>query len=146
VGRRHGVERQQAERGRAVDQHVVERLIPRQTALPRQHRGNCVPQSVGPRRVTLQIGFEAHQIGIRGNDVQSRHGGGARNIQQSTLAAQHVIGGAAAHVGGNPEPRRGVALRIQIDDEHPLPDRGQCRAEIDGRGRLADAALLVGDG
>src|SRR5690606_41718523 len=43
------------------------------------------------------------------------------------------------------EPGRGVALRIEIHHEHPFASRGQCRAEVDGRGGLADAALLVGD-
>ena len=45
----------------------------------------------------------------------------------------------------NAETRRGVALRIEIEDQHLLADRRQRRAEIDGRRRLADAALLVGD-
>ena len=41
---------------------------------------------------------------------------------------------------------RGVALRIEIEDQHGLADGGECGAQIDrGRG-LADAALLVGDG
>ena len=44
------------------------------------------------------------------------------------------------------EAGRGVALRIEVDDQHVLADGGQRGAEIDrGRG-LADAALLVGDG
>src|SRR5262249_20180246 len=44
------------------------------------------------------------------------------------------------------EAGRSVALRIEIDDEDALTDRGKRGAELDcGRG-LADAALLVGDG
>ena len=43
------------------------------------------------------------------------------------------------------EPGAGIALRIEIDDQHALADGGERRAEIDGRGRLADAALLVGE-
>ena len=43
------------------------------------------------------------------------------------------------------EAGRGVALRVEIDDQHVLADGGERRAEIDrGRG-LADAALLVGE-
>ena len=44
------------------------------------------------------------------------------------------------------EPGRGVALRVEVDHQHPVPERRQRGAEVDrGRG-LADAALLVGDG
>ena len=40
---------------------------------------------------------------------------------------------------------RGIALRIEIDDQHVFADGGKRRAEIDrGRG-LADAALLIGE-
>ena len=45
----------------------------------------------------------------------------------------------------NAEPRRGVALRIEIDDQHALADGRECRPEIYGRRRFADAALLIGD-
>ena len=45
-----------------------------------------------------------------------------------------------------PEPRAGVALRVEVDDEHPVAEVGQAGAEVHrGRG-LAHAALLVGDG
>ena len=40
---------------------------------------------------------------------------------------------------------RGVALRVEVDDQHPQPALGQRDGEVDrGRG-LADPALLVGD-
>ena len=61
-------------------------------------------------------------------------------------AGQHVEGRARRASGGNAEAGRGVALRIEIDHQHLLADRGERRAEIDGGRRLADAALLVGDG
>ncbi len=44
------------------------------------------------------------------------------------------------------EAGRGVALRVEIDDQHILADGGERGAEIDRRRGLADAALLVGDG
>jgi hypothetical protein len=40
---------------------------------------------------------------------------------------------------------RRVALRVEIDDQHMLAGRGHGRAEIDGGGGLANAALLVGE-
>ena len=44
------------------------------------------------------------------------------------------------------ESGRGIALRIEIDDQNFLADRSKRRAEIDGGSGLADAALLIGDG
>ena len=45
-----------------------------------------------------------------------------------------------------PEAGAGVALRVEVDDEHPVAEVGQAGAQVHGRGRLAHAALLVGDG
>src|SRR5690606_3875088 len=44
------------------------------------------------------------------------------------------------------EAGRGVALGVEIDDQHLLADGRQRSGEIDGRRRLADAAFLVGYG
>ena len=41
------------------------------------------------------------------------------------------------------EPRGGVALRIEVDDERPFAGLGQAGGKIDRRRRFADAALLV---
>ena len=43
------------------------------------------------------------------------------------------------------EPGRRIRLRVQVDDERRLAGLGQARSEVDGRRRLADAALLVRD-
>ena len=43
------------------------------------------------------------------------------------------------------EPGAGIALRIEVDDQHPLADGRERRAEIDRRRGLADAALLIGE-
>src|SRR5262249_19587236 len=41
---------------------------------------------------------------------------------------------------------RGIPLRIQVDDEDLLAAGGEGRRQVDRGSRLADAALLVGDG
>ena len=38
---------------------------------------------------------------------------------------------------------RGVALRIEIDQQRARAGLGQADGQIDGRGRLADAAFLI---
>ena len=45
----------------------------------------------------------------------------------------------------HPAAHRGIALRIEVNEQHPLPERGQASGEIDSGGRLADAAFLIGD-
>ena len=42
---------------------------------------------------------------------------------------------------GDAQSARGVALRIGVDDKH-----GQAGGNVDRRGRLTDAALLICDG
>ena len=62
------------------------------------------------------------------------------------LGQQGVMGGVMARTGRHAEAGAGIALRVQIDQQHPAAGRRQSRAQIDRRGGLADAALLVGDG
>ena len=61
------------------------------------------------------------------------------------LADEHLIGGdgAAAMV----DAQRGgcVVLRVVVYDEDLEAMVGKCRSDVDGGGRLADAALLVCD-
>jgi hypothetical protein len=45
----------------------------------------------------------------------------------------------------NTKGRRGIALRIEVDEEHSQSAQGECRRQIHTGRRLADAALLVGD-
>ena len=44
-----------------------------------------------------------------------------------------------------PRPTVRFACGIHVDAEHPISALGERTAEIDGAGRLADAALLVRD-
>ena len=69
---------------------------------------------------------------------------GNHRFAQRRFADQHVIGRAVAVAAIDAETGRGVALRIEIDDQHALANRRECRAQIDRRGGLADAALLIG--
>ena len=65
-------------------------------------------------------------------------------LAQSRFADQHVIGRAGAVAAIDAEAGRGVALRIEIDDQDALADRSECRAKIDRRGCFSHAALLIG--
>src|SRR5262249_59300357 len=62
------------------------------------------------------------------------------------FARQQVETGDGTRILGDADAGRGVALRVEIEDQDPLADGSQCRAEVDGGGGFADAALLIGDG
>ena len=78
-----------------------------------------------------------------------RRGAGQRSamiaLVEVGLAGEHVVGRDAPALAVDAEAGRGVALRVEVDDQHLLADRGERRAEIDRRRGLADAALLVGE-
>ena len=108
-------------------------------------RGDRIAQ---PERAILgrtEFKLESGQIHGGGRDMQPRHRGRHHGIAQRRFADQHVVGRDVAAAAVDAEAGGGVALRIEVDDQHPLADRGQRGAEIDRRGGLADAALLVGE-
>ena len=76
--------------------------------------------------------------------MQTRHRGCDHRLAQRRLADQHVIGRAAAAAAIDAETGGGIALRIEIDNQHALANRSECGTEIDRGGGLADATLLVG--
>jgi len=77
--------------------------------------------------------------------VQARDCGFQDRIANRDLARQDVIGRAAAASAVDAETRRGIALRIKIDDQHLFADRCQRSSEVDGGCGFADPALLVGE-
>ena len=76
--------------------------------------------------------------------MQARHRGLNDGVAQRRLPDQHVIGRAIAVATVDAETGGGVALGIEIDDQNPLADGRQRRAQIDRGGGLADSALLIG--
>ena len=89
--------------------------------------------------------LDAEQIHRRRSDEQARHGGRRDDLGERALADERVVARRAARLAIDAEAGRGVALRVEIDDEHAFADRGERGAEIDRRRRLADPALLVGE-
>jgi hypothetical protein len=43
------------------------------------------------------------------------------------------------------EAGAGVGLWIEVDNQNPTPQLSKARAKIDGRGRLPDTTLLIGN-
>ncbi len=81
-----------------------------------------------------------------GRDEQVLHARRLDAVLEGGVPHQHVIHRELEIAGVDPQSGGGVSLRVKVDDQHPEPELGQCRSEVHRRGRLPDAALLVGHG
>ena len=134
VGRDEGVDRQQAERRRRVDEDVVVRLLDGlkrllEGALAADHRGErqlgAGEVDRGDGQVDLALADDLSDRKLVDEDVEHR----------------------AVDLVRVPALRHGqVALRVEVDREHALPLLGERDAEIERGGRLGDATLLVREG
>ena len=141
VRRRHRVDGDEIERRRAVDQHIGVGRRPGPSLSARER----LAQPVGAVALVRDLELEAGEVDGRRADVQPRHRGRLDRVAHRHLADQDVVGRALPALAVDAEPGRGIALRVEVDDQHVLADRGERGAEVDrGRG-LADAALLVGE-
>ena len=70
---------------------------------------------------------------------------GSMMSSSGDVVQDHVVDRALDVAGVQPEPGRRVALRVEVEDQHPEAHLGQRRAEVHRGGGLADPALLVGD-
>ncbi len=60
--------------------------------------------------------------------------------------AEQVVDGGRRRLRIETEVKRGVRLRIDIDQADTLAGAGEGGAQVDGRGGFTDAAFLVDDG
>ena len=137
LGGSEPVDRQQPERGRAVDQDVVvvvdDRLDrPAESGLPAERRH--------------QFDLGAGQVEACRRDEQALDVGRLDAVLQRHLVHQHVVHRGLEAAVLDAEPGRGVALRVEVDDQRPLAELGETGTDVDRRRRLADATLLVGHG
>src|SRR2546422_192853 len=93
-----------------------------------------------------ELHFGADQVLSRGDDVEMRemHVREA-GVRERAAVEQGVVQGVADAITLDADAAGRVRLRIGVDEQR-LPLRGgERRGEIDGRRRLTDAALLVGN-
>jgi hypothetical protein len=137
VGRDQRVDRQQVQRRRAIDQHLV--------VLGEAAADRPLQQELAVRPLRhFELG--AGEIGQSRHQRQARHRGGEHRLVELGFAEQQIVAGDLPGLAADAEAGAGIALRVEVDDEHPMPGRGKRRREVDRRRGLADAALLVGDG
>ena len=79
-----------------------------------------------------------HRPGMSGHSCD--HVGHRRALDEHVVDARHL------GVVVDAERGAGVALRVDVDDQHGQSGLGQRGGDVDGGGGLADATLLVGDG
>jgi hypothetical protein len=130
------VDRQQPQRGRAVDEDVVHRvLVDRERALQ--------PALPGHHGDELDLGageVDGRRGAVETGDVLDR----LDDLLHAVPLDQHVVDRGHLGVVLDAERGGGVALRVEVDHEHLGTELRERGGDIDRRGGLADAALLVG--
>ncbi len=141
IGGGERVDGEQIERRRAIDQHIGGgvRIVGARGAVASQR----VAQFIGAVGVAGDFQLDPEQVHGRRRDGEARHRGRHGDVAQGFFPDQHLVARGDAGFAVDAEPGRGVALRVEVDDENPLADRGQRGSEVDGGGGLADPALLV---
>src|SRR5690606_12118000 len=138
VRRGERVQRQQAERRRAVHQDEI---------VPAARRLERAPQHQLALRTVDQLDLGADQVAARGRHVEERKMEAADDDVVERGSLDHDVVHGRVHVRAlDADPAGRVALRIHVDHERaPLGD-SQAGAQIDGGRGLANAAFLVRDG
>ena len=139
VGGDERVQREQSERGRRIDDEEVEARSQRieEAAQP--------PIAIGQRN---QLDLRAGEIARGGDDAEAVDGGREDEVLGDDDVAASAPGRwcRRPRLSFQPQAAGGVALRVGVDDEDGGAGEGERAAEVDGRGGLAHAALLVRDG
>ncbi len=134
--RRQGVDRQQPERGRTVDQDIVVVLVEAaQRILERELAARALDQ----------LDLRRRQVDHGGYHLEARDAGAEHGVAELGPAQHDVVGGDLAIAVLDAEPGARIALGVEVDHQDGLAAGGERGAEVDRRGGLADAALLVGD-
>ena len=148
IGGNQGVQGDQIQGRGTVDQNKVIGGAPGPYSLAgrRLMADQRVAQAVFPAFDIDQFDFGAGQIRPRRHDVQAGNFRGLHRLADGRRADQHLIGVDLALAPPDAQAGAGVALRIQVDEQHPAADGGKRRAQVDRRGGFADPAFLIGDG
>src|SRR3569833_3266816 len=132
------VDRQQAERRLTVDHDVV---------IVGHHRLEQPAKNVLAADLENKLDLRAGQVDVAGQQVHALDAGLQDDLfvvhaplHEQVVDREVELAGVALA-----QADRQCALGVEVDQEHPPSLLGQGRAQVDGRRRLADAALLVAD-
>ena len=114
-------------------------------------RGHILAQSFAQAKLAAgnvdELDLGAGQVDRRGADedaVDVR--AGLNDVLELRSPDDHVVRRGGANGMGDAQRARGVTLRIGVDDKHGQAAQREARGNVDRRGCLTDAALLVRDG
>ena len=139
--RRHGVDGQQIQRRRAIDQDVA---VSRFAKCGDGEWRKRIAQAESAIARLTDFEFEAGEIKRRWREIKPRDDGRQDRVVQSSASGKHIVGGKPAAALVDAEAGRGIALRVEVDDQHVLADSGERGAEIYGGRGFPDAAFLIG--
>src|SRR5690606_15548986 len=92
-----------------------------------------------------ELDLGAGEIGGGRDDLEVAELGGVDELGDRAAIEEGVVDGAVEVIAAEAETAAGVALRIHVDEQGAALRRGEARGQVDGGGRLAHAALLIGD-
>jgi hypothetical protein len=147
IGGAQSVQRQEAERRRAVEQDEVvvgSDFRDRRLHLP-ERVGERVLEPRLPLRQVDELDLGAGQVAIRRHEVEPGRGRRDAHVGDLLLAEQHLVDRVLQRALVDAGAGGRVALRIEVHDEHAALHRDEAGGEVHRRRRLADPALLVGD-
>jgi hypothetical protein len=136
VGGAQAVEGEQRQGRRAVDQDEV---------VFAGVQGEGVAQAVLAAVEADQFDLGAGQVAVGGDQVVVAGLGAHAGFGHGVQADQQVIHRLAEAALVDAAAHGRVALGVEVDEQHALAGGGEAGGEVDAGGRLADAALLVGD-
>lgn len=136
IGGDQGVERDQAEVGRRIDDDVI---------VCAQRRGEQAPQQVLTGHGRGELKIDSGEGFARGRERKALDAGLAHDLLDGLSADETLGHGRLASRKRARQRGGGAALEIEIDEEHALAAHGQSRRQIHRRCGLADAAFLIGN-
>ena len=137
VGCGQGVDRDEAEAGAAVDEDVV--VV--------GHDGlQQAPEDALLVLEVQQLYLGADEVDVRGNDVEPLDVRCVYYVANVHLPEQGIIYGVLYLARVDAHAAGGVGLRVGIDEEHFLLERGKGGGEVHAGCGLAHTSLLVDDG
>ena len=125
VRRGERVDRKQPQRGRAVDEDIVE--------LP-AHLVKGALQDLFAALLGDELHFRAREVDVRGQDGERCKLGGEQVLFAVLSLDEHLIDGLFQRALGKAEARRGVALRVDVDEQHFSSHRRKIRRHVDAPG------------
>ena len=131
-------------RGRSYEEQMPLRYL---ESLNRRYEDFITKQYQG--RVLIieadELDFGAGQVAVGGDQVVVAGLGAHAGFGHGAQADQQVIHRLAEAALVDAAAHGRVALGVEVDEQHALAGGGEAGGEVDAGGRLADAALLVGD-